>query len=146
MANSTAQLVAESWVRDVWLTKKYGQPFWKKRLRLIAGGEFEFDAVSDDNSTIVNISTSNAITAGQKYPAGKVQKLRSDIFFMMMATGKRKLLVLTEQDMFELCQKEKRNGRIPAEIDFVYAELPKAITTLLIKAKTMASKEVSPKR
>jgi hypothetical protein len=146
MANSTAQLAAESWVRDVWLPKKYGQPFWEKRLRLIEGDKFEFDAVSDDNSIIVNISTSSAITAGQKYPAGKVQKLRADILFMMMATGKRKLLVLTEQDMFELCQKEKRNGRIPAEIDFVYAELPTAITTLLIKAKTMASKEVSPKR
>jgi hypothetical protein len=146
MADSRVQLQAEDWIRSVWLPGQFNQQFRRERLRLTAGGVFEFDAVSADNAVVASISTSNGITAGGKTPAAKIQKLRADMLFLLMVHAKRRLIILTEKDMFEICQKEKGNGRVPEEIEFLHAELPVNLAAALRKARKMASDEVSPGR
>jgi hypothetical protein len=95
---------------------------------------------------VASISTSNGITAGGKTPAAKIQKLRADMLFLLMVHAKRRLIILTEKDMFEICQKEKGNGRVPEEIEFLHAELPVNLAAALRKARKKASDEVSPGR
>ncbi|HUH96701.1 MAG TPA: hypothetical protein VLZ89_05040 [Anaerolineales bacterium] len=146
MADTRIQLEAEDWVRREWLPEQYGQKFRRERLRLTSGGVFDFDAVSLDDSIVVSISTSGASTSSGKGGVGKLMKLRADMLFLNLAEAKKRIIALTEHDMYELCQKEKRAGRVPLNIDFVYAELPANLATRLKEARKIASSEVSPAR
>ena len=139
MADTRVQLQAEDWIRRTWLLQQYGQSFTRRRLTLNAGGDFEFDAVSADNSIVADISTS-----GGKAGAGKLHKLRADMLFLIMADAQRRIVVLTEHDMYEVCQEEKRNGRVPLDIEFVHAELPEDLASQLKEARGIASDEMSP--
>jgi len=144
MANTRIQLEVEDWIRQKWLPQEFGQSFRPEKLRLDAGGVFDFDAVSTDNSIVASISTSNASTPGGKSGAGKLQKLRADMLFLSMAEAKRRIIVLTERDMYDLCQKEKKSGRVPLSIEFAHAELPTDLAVQLREAREVASREVSP--
>lgn len=146
MANSKVQIDVEKWVRETWLADEFGRTFRAERLRLVTGGYFNFDAVSDDDSIVANISTCNAFTAGGRGAAAKIQKLRADMLFLLMADVQKRFIVLTEKDMFDLCQREKENGRVPPEIEFLHAPLPPQQAGELLKAKRIASAEVSPRR
>ena len=145
MADTRVQLEAEDWVRREWLPSKFEQQFRRERLRLSSGGVFDFDGVSSDNMIVANISTSSGITSGGKNPSGKIQKLRADMLFLLMVKADRRLIVLTEKSMYDLCLKEKANGRVPHEIEFVLVELPESLSKSLQDAKSIASKEVSPR-
>lgn len=144
MADTSAQGLVEKWVRDHWLPQRCGQHFRKARIKLSAGGVFEFDAVSKDDAIVASISTSTGITSGGKYPVGKVHKMRSDILFLTMAEAKQRIMVLTEQDMHAICTKELKNGRIPKGIEFVLAELPPDLAERCRLAREQCSIEVRP--
>lgn len=145
MADTRVQLEVEDCVRDVWMLKEFGQSYYRKRLVLSSGGVFDFDAVSEDRKTAACISTSNGKTASGKHAVGKLFKLRSDMLFLLLAEGlDKRLIILTEKDMFEVCCKEKRGGRVPLGIDFVLAEIPDVLRERLAVAKDSASKEVTP--
>ena len=101
MADTSVQVMVEGWVRREWLPHRYGQPFSRGRVDLSSGGVFEFDAVSADGTIIANISTSGLKTATGNYGSGKVQKVRSDIFFLLLAKAARKVVLLTEPDMYQ---------------------------------------------
>jgi hypothetical protein len=146
MANSHVQLQVEKWGCEVWLPEKYGQTFRPARLRLETGGYFNFDAVSEDNAIVANISTSSAFTAGGRGPAAKIQKLRTDMLFLVMADVEKRFVILTEKDMYELCLREKANGRVPNAIEFLHASLPADSAIELLKAKQSAAAEISPRR
>jgi len=146
MANTRVQLEAEDWVTREWLPKMFGQPFHRDRVSLRSGGVFDFDAVSPDRKVIAAISTSSASTSGGKLAVGKLQKIRSDMLFLLLANAERRLVVLTERDMYELCLKEREGGRVPEEIEFAHAELPACLKDKLSKAKELASEEVRPRR
>lgn len=146
MANTACQLECEDWVRLNWLPAQFGgQTFFRERLRLNSGGVFDFDAVNSDRSIAISISTSGANTASGKRGAGKLFKLRSDMLFLLMATVSRRVLVLTERDMYELCMKERAAGRVPDGIEFLHAPLPPDLCERLIEARRASSNEVSPK-
>ncbi|MFN8434321.1 MAG: hypothetical protein U0V18_09880 [Anaerolineales bacterium] len=145
MADTRVQLEVEDWVRREWLPSKFEQVFRRERLRLNSGGVFDFDAVSSDNTIVANISTSSGITSGGKNPSGKIQKLRADMLFLLMVETDSRLIVLTEKSMYDLCLKEKSNGRVPHGIEFVLVELPEALSKSLHDAKSIASKEVAPR-
>jgi hypothetical protein len=146
MADTTIQREIENWIRHYWLPSIFKGVFIKKKIRLSSGGVFEFDAVSDDETIAVNISTSSAVTSGGKRGSGKLQKIRADIYFLLLLPDsvKRRLLLFTEPDMVELCQKEQKNGRIPQNIEIIVVELPENLKAKLIDAKKNASSEVSP--
>src|SRR3982751_4444495 len=99
MADTRCQLECEDWVRLSWLPVKFGQQFHRERLKLSSGGVFDFDAVSSDGGAAVTISTSGGTTASGKLGTGKLMKLRSDMYFLLLANVERRCVVLTEKDM-----------------------------------------------
>ncbi len=146
MADTRVQTEVEDWVREHWMPKEYGQRFHRERVKLSSGGVFDFDAVSDDRTIIASISTSSGRTANGKLGVGKLNKLRSDMLFLLMAEGGRKLLCLTERDMLELCQKEVKGGRVPKMIEIVHVKVPADLDERLKAARDVASREVRPKQ
>jgi len=145
MADTRVQLEVEDWVRTTWMLEEFGQKFRRERLPLRSGGKFDFDAVSADEKIIATISTSSSLTSGGKHGVGKMMKLRSDMLFLIMAAAERRLVVLTEDDMYKRCLAEADGGRVPPEIEFVLAAIPDDLRAKLEKAKAKSSAEVSPK-
>lgn len=141
MADTRIQLEVEDWVRRNWMPKQYGCKFFRERLPIRPGGVFDFDAVSEDHSIVATISTSGAKTSGGKHAVGKMLKLRSDMLFLTMVDAKRRVIVLTEQDMCDQCQKEREGGRMPPEIEFVCANIPEELRRRLIEGREKASGE-----
>jgi hypothetical protein len=144
MANTSCQIECEDWIRLEWLPKQFGQSFYRERLRLDAGGVFDFDAVSADRSIAVSISTSGAKTASGKHAVGKLMKLRSDMLFLVMATVARRIVLLTERDMYDLCVRETAAGRVPRGIEFLHVTLPQDLCRRLADARRASSAEVTP--
>ncbi len=145
MANTRTQREVELWVRDTWLPGAFKQPFAKKRVRLIPGGAFEFDAVSEDGHVAVTISTSRHRTSSGRAGAGKFNKIRSDILFLTMVEARRRVVVLTEADMFRACQTQKTAGRLPTSVEFLHARVPPALAKRLRRARRTSSREVGKK-
>jgi len=48
--------------------------------------------------------------------------------------------------MYDVCKKEKQEGRVPRDIDFYLADLPSELAAKLRDAKERASREVRPSR
>jgi hypothetical protein len=146
MADTSTQREIENWICKSWLSAKFHEEFEKKKIKLSSGGTFEFDAVNKDGSIVVNISTSGALTSSGNRGSGKIQKIRADTYFLLLLpeTVKRKLLVFTESDMVESCEKEKTNGRMPENIEIFLVVLPGNIRAKLDTSKNSASKEVTP--
>jgi hypothetical protein len=146
MADTSIQREIEDWIREKWIPSQFRQGFSQKNLTLSSGGFFKFDAVSDDEMIVANISTSNATTARGKLGVGKMQKIRADMYFLLLLPNeKRKLLIFTESDMVESCNKEKGKGRIPLNIEIYHAIVPQELRMKLQSSKKIASDEVSPK-
>jgi hypothetical protein len=124
MADTQVQLEAEDWVRCEWLPRQYNQQFRRERLRLSAGGVFDFDAVSVDDTIVANISTSSFKTSGGKNGSGKIQKIRSDMLFLLMVPAKKRLIDFSEEDMFDYFMKENQKGRVPNDVEFIYSPIP----------------------
>lgn len=122
-----------------------GSTFRRERLRLRSGGVFDFDAVSADDKVVASISTSGCKTASGKNAVGKLLKIRSDMLFLLLVEADRRIVVLTECDMYDQCLKEREGGRVPAEIEFVCADLPDELKEKLLHARGKSSQEVSPR-
>jgi hypothetical protein len=144
MANTRVHHEAEAWVRTKWMPEQFGCAFTEKPMKLTSGGLFKFDAVDADGQMIASISTSAPKTAGGKPGSGKMHKLRADILFLLLTEAQRRMLILTEQDMYERCLKEKAAGRVPGSIEFFHAPLPDDLVRRIRASREAASKEVSP--
>ncbi|MCX6121473.1 MAG: hypothetical protein NTX44_07620 [Ignavibacteriales bacterium] len=124
MANSTiATKEVENWIRNEFLSKKYGQAFTKRKLSVQSGGEFECDAVSEDGKIVCFISTSVSTTTVEN-PG--LSKIREVAFWAVSLSEKPDTIVFacTDRSMVELIKKEQGLGRFP-----------KHIKTLLVKTK-----------
>jgi len=147
MADTRVQLEVEDWVRENWMPNQFGQTFFRNRLNLSSGGVFDFDAVSTDKSVAACIASSAGKTSRGKLGVGKLHKVRSDMLFLHLAAGlTRKLMILTEQDMHEVCLKEKAGGRVPNDIEFHLATIPADLHARLVKAREAASREVTQQK
>ena len=144
MASTAIQSEVERWIREEWLRRRFGRSFTKKNVRLKSGGEFEFDAVSDDDKVVANISTSSLKTASGNVGAGKIYKVRSDIYFLLLAPCAKKLMLLTDSDMHEAWLKQIDRGRVPDSIQIRCVEIPNPLREKLEAAQKKASKEVTP--
>jgi hypothetical protein len=145
MADTRIQLEVEDWVRRNWMPGHFSTKFSRERLPLRSGGVFDFDAVSEDHSIVATISTSGSKTSNGKNATGKILKLRSDMLFLTMVEAKRRVIVLTERDMLDQCERELAGGRVPREIEFVCAAIPEELRTRLIVTRLKASGESSGK-
>ena len=144
MANTTTQLDCAEWVRQSWLPERLGQPFRKDRIELDTGGVESFDAVSEDGRIAVEVSTSSLRTASGGMGAGKLNRIWKSILFLSMARASRRILVLTQPDMYERWLSEKQAGRVPSSVEFMHAPLPAELCGRLAEAKDEASAEVMP--
>jgi hypothetical protein len=144
MADSKAQREAEVWIREHWLPQLLGQPFEKKKLTLRWGGKFEFDGVSKDGHIAVCISTCGGITSGGKKASPKLNKIRSDALFLLSAEVEKRIVVFSDQLMYDLCEAEKKAGRFPHEVEIRRAPLPTEMEEVLCCARRVAALEVSP--
>ena len=143
MADTRVQHEVEDWVRNEWMPKEYGQSFQRERLVLEMGGEHDFAAVSTDRSVVATISTGGATTVSGNFATGKVMKLRSDMLFLTMVGAVRRLIILTEADMYELCMRESGYGRVPAGIEFARVAIPAGLQKRLVAARRVSSRESS---
>jgi hypothetical protein len=146
MANMRVQLEVEDWVRREWMPPTFGQQFVRERVKLSSGGVCDFDAVSADRTIVAAISTSGAVTATNKFAVGKMLKIRSDMYFLLLCEAERRIVVLTEKDMVDQCLKEVAGGRVPASIEFVHAQIPQDLDRKLKASRTVASQEMQAKR
>ena len=144
MANTTAHRLVQDWITDEWLPKRYSQTFSEVELALSPGGVFNFDAVSEDRQIVANISTSQWKTAPGRHGSGKVHKIRSDIYFLLLTQARLKLVVLTEEDMHGWWLREAAKRRVPTEIEFLHAAIPNDLDTVLRASRRTASREVTP--
>lgn len=115
-----------------------------QRFRLTSGGFFDFDAVSPDGSVVASISTSGAATASGKNGVGKLQKIRADVLFLTLAEADRRIIILTERDMYDRCMQESLAGRLPKCVEFCLVEVPEHLISALKQSRAQASREVSP--
>ena len=144
MANTNPQRRVEQWIREAWLPTVFRKTFSKERVRLTSGGEFEFDAVSEDRRVVITISTSRHQTTSGRRGAGKLNKVRSDILFLTLCKARRRVVVLTESDMFHTCQSQKTAGRLPRSVEFLLARIPTSLAARLRRARRKSAREVSP--
>jgi hypothetical protein len=145
MADSRVQIDAEDWVRRTWMPANLGGTYSRERLRLTPGGSFDFDAVAPDGQTAAVISTNGGITASGKAAKPKLNKIRSDCLFLLMTHAKRRLVLLTDKDMYDLCIGEKNSGRMPTEIEFFHCPVPDELEQRLAESRKKAAEEVTPK-
>lgn len=75
----------------------------------------------------------------------KLMKIRSDILFLMMADLDRRLVIMSDGELHDLCVKEVANGRMPPGIEFYHAPLPEDLEERLRKARVIAADEVTAK-
>ena len=94
---------------------QHGQQCSRERIPLTSGGVFDFDAVIADCKIVAVISTSGFRTASGKSSSGKMHKIRSDIYFLLLTKAEHKLVLLTEQDMYAQWKKRLRRAefRVP---------------------------------
>ncbi len=144
MADTRIQLAVEDWVRLEWMRTQLGQRFVRERVPLTSGGVFDFDAVSVDGKIVAVISTSGSKTASGKHAVGKMNKIRSDVYFLLLAEAERRLVLLTEQDMYARWGREVEAGRVPSSIEFVHVEIPQDLNLKLQASRRRASQEVTP--
>ena len=145
MANSRVQFEAEDWVRREWMQNQFGKVFTRERLQLDAGGQFDFDAVSLDKQIAAVISTNGGRTASGRAAMPKLAKIRSDMLFLLMAPVQRRFVVMTDREMYELCDNERCKGRLPKDIELYHSQVPPELELRLKEARRVAAEEVTPK-
>lgn len=143
MADTRVQVEVEDWVRTEWMPVRFGEPFYRERLKLDAGGVFDFDAVNGSQSIAAVISTSSSRTRTGKNAVGKMMKIRSDVLFLVMAIVERRVLIVTDQSMSAQLHKEMASGRLPKGLEVFHAELPEELAARLKVAQGIASDEVT---
>ena len=82
--------------------------------------------------------------ASGKSGSGKMHKIRSDIYFLLLTKAEHKLVLLTEQDMYAQWKKEVEKGRVPSSVKFVRVEIPEHLNLELRASRQSASREVTP--
>ena len=142
MASTHAQKQSELWIVNHWLPEKYGCAFSEQKVKMQGRGYFAFDAVSENKVIIGNVSTASAFTHRGSVASGKKSKLRADCLMLALVSAQTKLMLLTEADMAEFGLKEKREGRLPLDVQIIHIELPQELKKQLSRAREIASKEV----
>lgn len=143
MADTSVQRKVEDWIVSTWAEPQFGAACYKRRLSLTSGGVFEFDLVCEEKDVVGTVSTSKLAIPSGKMGVGKVTKIRSDIYFLLLVEADRRIVVLTEQDMFDWWKKEQiEKQRVPNNIEFMLVGLPHELRTELEASRKRSSDEV----
>jgi len=131
----------EPYVRK-WLSTQFlGHNFAEKRVTLKTGGSHMFDAVSEDESTVVAILSNRPTTKGDKENSGGVHKAKVDLSLLRETKNEAtKVMVFTNLGFHDLITK-RTTGLGIETIRHLHCELPKKLQSLLDKVLDNASKE-----
>ncbi len=150
MADTSVQLKIESWIVENELPGCFPQlSFTKRKLPLVWGGEFEFDAVDDKRHIAACISTGSRWTSGGKSAVGKITKIKADTLYLLNAKDvETRMLVFTDKEMCDYFNKEQQKGRFPSEneLKLRFVDLPEKLASSLRVAQKKASDEVAPRK
>ena len=150
MADTQAQKNAEKWICENYLPASFdGLLFEERKLKLLWGGEFAFDAVSlESNPCVGLISTSSARTSGGNLATAKIQKLKADTLYLLNIASpcRKKWLIFTETNMCAYFHHESEKGRFPGSdiIELMHVPLPRPLQDDLLQARHHAQLEVTP--
>jgi hypothetical protein len=143
MAETKAQDEAVKWIREVYLPKKFGQPFSENSLELQSRALAKFDAVSEDGEIVAAISMRVGFSAGGRKNQDDLNKTRSDAlrFLMLNYIPKERLMIFTEQSMIDVVKDEKKGDRFPKALKIVKVKLPADIQARVEEEQSTGSEE-----
>lgn len=130
----------EGYVRGE-LQRRFGQPFASTFLRLITGGEHEFDAVSDDRSIVASIKASSGLTSGGRRPNGKYNDNIAELYYLSLVKAEQRFLVLTSPEFHALLLR-KLKDRIAPGLSIMCIPLPEDIQREVDAVVLQASREM----
>ncbi len=129
VADQNPQNLVQVWISETWLSGKLGVPHTRLRVKLTSGGSYTFPAVSAEQSSVATIHTGSA--HGKNAPS-KIYKVRSDLYFLLLAKAQNKTAVFTDRAMFNYFRDEKEEGRLPKEVQLLWVDkLPDEIAAIL---------------
>lgn len=92
----------------------------KGSVHLPTGGTHEFDGVSLNGDIIASIKkTASGRTSGGKNPSGKIKDIEAELYYLLLAEAKQKLLVLTNVEFYRIIQKKRLKGRLHPSIQIM---------------------------
>ncbi|MFZ4682433.1 MAG: hypothetical protein ACOYMS_08020 [Terrimicrobiaceae bacterium] len=142
MATSKAFLLVEAHIRDGWMRSEFKTNFKKTKAPLRRGGEFEFDAVSEDGAIVACISANSGRANQGGLAKTKMNKIRSDILFLLLSEAPTKVMLLVDGDLHAHAIQEQKRGRLPDEISIRLATLSDDFQRVLAEAQANASAEM----
>ena len=127
------------------LPEHFGGVFSRQRMPLVTGGDHSFAAVSADRRIVGTITTAAAAGPAGKLAVGKLNKVRADLYFLLLAEADKKFLVDVQPIMHQfLIAEQAEYKRIPADVEIIHADLPTELADLLRAAQQAASAEMLP--
>lgn len=145
MADTSVQGEIARWICVNLLPARFGKEFSRQRARLICGGDHSFAAVSEDRAIVGTICTGSAARTGGGLAVGKLNKVRADLYFLLLAVCERRFVAVTQPIMFELLRIEQEQyHRIPSDVELIHVQLPADMQQRLERAQREASLEVTP--
>lgn len=144
MADTLAQREAALWLTSAFLPVRYGAAFSRQDVPLNTGGIHSFAAVSSTGTRVGSVCTGTAKTTGGKTAAGKLTKVRADLYFLLLAKCDERFLIFTDPGMHDLLIREQNEfARVPRSIELILAPLPRSLAERVHRAQSTASAEVS---
>jgi hypothetical protein len=142
MANSNYRQEVEKFIRETWLPARIGGNFKPKPVTLSDGGVFKCDAVSENGAIVASICTNAGKTSSGRKATPKLMKVRSDVLFMLRTLADRRLVVTTCEDMYALCEEQRKIGRMPREIEFHLADIEVEMKVRLRQEHALSAAEM----
>ena len=143
---SKLKKIVEPWFRDHYLRSKYpGADIVQDKLKLIWGGEFEYDAVVYDKGEIKAIyllSCSEYKTRKGKSGVGKFHKIKSDLLMMLGTDAPKKVMAFLGKSMYQQFKSQQDLGRLPSNIIGEFIESTEDIEALINSIRNEAASEV----
>ena len=130
----------EPYVRER-LAEEHGRPFASQRVKLRAGGDHEFDAVSDDGTVVCAIKTASGRTATGKVPAGKFKDAEAELYYLTQIAAPTRILILTTPEFHDL-MKRRLQGRLDPGISLRLMQLPADMQARVTIIQRSASAEM----
>lgn len=136
----------EEYVRQE-LERQFGQPFGKLHMPIDQRSDglpatHEFDAVSADGQIVADIKSSTGKTSSGKYPSGKVAVAYKDLYFLSLVKAKRRILVLTDPDFYEIFESNS-DGKLMPGLELMLVPLPPELQRQAQLVHQAASQEMS---
>lgn len=125
------------------LRERHGQEFSPVVLPLRTGGRHEFDAVSADRSIVASVKAASGLTAGGRFPSGKVNTCLAELYYLSLVDAPTRMLVLTTPAFHKLFMK-RIAGALAGGLTVECLSLPMDMQREVDTVVAVAAREVTP--